>query len=433
MILKGPELQERLYGTPAAYESSDIDVLIHPRDARRARVVMLRTGWTFEPDNGVMWRLSAAASFEREGFRADLHWGLHAAHLPAWTLRPPERALWERARLAPSGFYEPDAESLFVFLAIHAVGHGFERPEWVENVHAAAALVCDWSRVWSIARAARVTHAVRAAMAEQAPGRRVPVLDGPAGRAAWWATYAIRGHAFPQGIRDRIREARAMQRDGFGLVALRGGKLVRVGDLPLIVEPGVFDPKSVTLEGMEIAEREFGDEGPSVIVDVGTGSGLVAIAAARRWPGARVYGTDISTRAVSCARRNAKRLGARAVRVHAGSLMRPMPPSLHGRVELVFSNVPYVSPAGGRSDGWEVPLTTVYGPDADGLGFMRELCRELPRFLGVGGLWVFQLGDSQLEPWSAHLATHGFEPVPAVSRRPGHAIVAAARWKGDHR
>src|SRR5687767_3344328 len=86
LLLKGPELQERLYGTPAAYESSDIDVLVHPDNAAAARAALIANGWSFEADNGVFWRLSAAATFERSGFRADLHWGLHAAHLPAWSL-----------------------------------------------------------------------------------------------------------------------------------------------------------------------------------------------------------------------------------------------------------------------------------------------------------------------------------------------------------
>lgn len=432
MVLKGPELQERLYGTPAAYESSDIDVLVRPPDARRTREVMLRHGWTFEPENGVLWRLSAAASFEREGFRTDLHWGLHAAHLPAWTMRPLELALWERATPDPSGFLVPDAESLFVFLAMHAVGHDFERPEWVENVHAAAAQVRDWERVWHLARVARLTEAVREAMSEQVPGTRFPVLDGAVGRAAWWTTYVIRGHAIPRTARDRVREAIAMRREGFGLIGLRGGRLVRVGDLDLVVEPGVFEPQAVTIRGVDLAAATLDHEEPRIVLDVGTGAGSVALTAARRWPGCEVHGSDVSPRAVRCATHNAGRLGARNVRFHTGSLLGPMPAELRGRADLAFSNVPYVSAAGGKDKkGWAVPLSTIYGPDADGLGFMRELSRELPWFLRPGGLWVFQIGDPQLESWAAHLAANGFDPVMPDVRRPGKAIVAAARWKGE--
>ena len=67
LMLKGPDLQQRLYGTPAAYASADVDVLVPRRLASRARAVLARDGWRFEPENGVLWRMSAAATFVREG------------------------------------------------------------------------------------------------------------------------------------------------------------------------------------------------------------------------------------------------------------------------------------------------------------------------------------------------------------------------------
>src|SRR4051794_17331986 len=76
LILKGPELQWRLYGTPAEYASSDVDVLVHRSDGARARQLLVGWGWRFEPTNSVLWRVSRAATYERGGFRLDLHWGL---------------------------------------------------------------------------------------------------------------------------------------------------------------------------------------------------------------------------------------------------------------------------------------------------------------------------------------------------------------------
>jgi release factor glutamine methyltransferase len=108
-----------------------------------------------------------------------------------------------------------------------------------------------------------------------------------------------------------------------------------------------------------------------------------------------------------------------------------MPASLRGRVDLVFSNVPYISPAGGRRvEGWDVPLATIFGPDADGLGLMRDLVRELPRYLRPGGLWVFQVADDQLESLVVELANGGFDSVLPESRFPGKANVAVAWWRG---
>jgi release factor glutamine methyltransferase len=392
---------------------------------------MLDRGWAFEPENGVLWRLSAAASFERSGFRADLHWGLHAAHLPSWALRTLEQALWSRARRDASGFLLPDDESLFVYLAVHAVGHRFERGEWVDNVHAAAERVHDWSRVWTLADRAHVTSAVREAMSEQGVGTSLPVLDGILGRAVWWSTFVLRGHIIPQHARDRVREAVALRREGFGFTRARPSRSVKVGGLELVVDPGVFEPQGVTVRGVDFAASELGDSAPSVVLDIGAGAGPVAITAAQRWPRSEVYGGDVSPRAVRCAQMNAERLGVRNVRFGVGNLLQAMPARLRGRVDLVFSNVPYVPPAGGReAKGWAVPLSTIFGPDADGLGYMRELCRELPAYMRPGGIWVFQIGDPQLGQFNTHLKDHGFEPIPPVARRPGKAIVAGARWLG---
>ena len=204
LLLKGPDLQARLYGTPAAYASSDVDVLVPARAADRSRAHLSRLGWTFSPDNGVLWRYSRAAAFDRDGFRLDLHWGLHAAHLPAWSLHPLERRLWRGARPGPSGMLEPDPESLLVFLAVHVVGHSFERADWSENVYRSAALVTDWSAVWAIAREARVEGAVRAALDGRRAGA-VPILDGAWGRAVSAATWVGRGHFIPAGLRARVR------------------------------------------------------------------------------------------------------------------------------------------------------------------------------------------------------------------------------------
>ena len=147
LLLKGPDLQDRLYGTPAAYPSGDVDILVPRRLRARARRALVRAGFRFDPSNGVLWRMSAAASYERKGFFLDLHWGLHAGHLPSWCFRSLERDLWANAMPGAHGMFEPDLESLIVFLAVHAAGHRFERAEWSENVRAAASLNPDWRRV----------------------------------------------------------------------------------------------------------------------------------------------------------------------------------------------------------------------------------------------------------------------------------------------
>src|SRR2546422_1903852 len=112
----------------------------------------------------MLWRLSRACLLEHEGAYLDLHWGIHARGLPAVFLRSLERELWNRARRRDDGVYEPRIESLTVYLAVHAAGHHFGRPGWVDSVHRAAAMVDDWDEVWRAAPRRHVEGALAGAM-----------------------------------------------------------------------------------------------------------------------------------------------------------------------------------------------------------------------------------------------------------------------------
>jgi release factor glutamine methyltransferase len=394
--------------------------------------VLLRDrGWVFESGNGFLWRLSAAASFEREGFRVDLHWGLHAAHLPAWPLRALERALWERATPGESGMLEPDPESLLVFLAVHAAGHRFERPEWVDSVVACERLVRDWDRVWRVAGGARVESAVWRALAGGArPG--APLLDGIAGRALWTASWLGRGHFIPRSWRERLGEAVERNREGLAFRRV-GGSTHAFAGMDLRVDRRVFPPKKVTEGLVELALKTLQGHPAPVVVEVGTGSGAVALALARARPEARVYASDISPRAVACARRNGRDLGLERVRFARGSLLEPFPASLLGSTSAVVSNVPYVpSLVAARVGDWGAPLATVVGPDADGLGLLRQLALDARRFLEPGGWFVFQHIRWQWEVIARDLAELGYRlPIPAQDQPLHHAAVGASQWPGE--
>jgi hypothetical protein len=110
LMLKGPELQARLYGTPAAYQSGDVDVWCPAN-------VPIVPGACSRPTAGRSRGRTASCGASRTRPRThvtaslDLHWGLQVGHLPPGVLAPVERALWEGARPGPSGMLEPDPES----------------------------------------------------------------------------------------------------------------------------------------------------------------------------------------------------------------------------------------------------------------------------------------------------------------------------------
>lgn len=167
------------------------------------------------------------------------------------------------------------------------------------------------------------------------------------------------------------------------------------------VRPGVFVPRPET--EMLVAEALAaigGVEGP-VVVDVGTGTGAIALSIKRERPDAKVFATDISAEAVDLARDNAARLGL-DVSVAEGDLLEPLPADLRGWVDLVVSNPPYVTP--GEYD--ELPAEVRADPDRSLLGGVEvyeRLGHAASRWLRDGGVIAVEVG-----------ARHGAEIVQAL-------------------
>ncbi|MFI2644085.1 HemK2/MTQ2 family protein methyltransferase [Streptomyces sp. NPDC018610] len=144
-----------------------------------------------------------------------------------------------------------------------------------------------------------------------------------------------------------------------------------------LVLPGVYAPQDDTALLAEVVADEPLRPG-SQVLDVGTGSGALALAAARR--GAEVTAVDVSWRAVWTARLNA-RLARLPVRAHHGNLFGPV----RGRsFDVILANPPYVPAPGarhaprGRSRAWDA--------GSDGRVVLDRICREAPGLLRPGGV-----------------------------------------------
>jgi len=125
------------------------------------------------------------------------------------------------------------------------------------------------------------------------------------------------------------------------------------------------------------------------ILDIGTGSGCMAIACALAFPGARVDAVDVSAEALEVARRNVvrHRVGER-VRLLAGDCYGPVG---SGRYDLIVSNPPYVSDA----EMAALPPEYLREPaGADGLDVVRRILAGAPAHLAPAGVLVVEVGDS---------------------------------------
>ena len=188
-------------------------------------------------------------------------------------------------------------------------------------------------------------------------------------------------------------------------------------DLSLLVSPGVFVPRPETERLVEVARDSIAGLAAPAVVDVGTGTGAVAVAIKRYRPDARVLATDVSEVAVSLARQNAARHGL-DVEIHGGDLLSTLPEDLRGQVDLLVSNPPYVN----REDYESLPdevRAEPYEALVGGTEFHQRLVELAPAWLAPEGWLVVEIGADQGQRVRALFETglEGVEVLPDLAGR----------------
>lgn len=171
--------------------------------------------------------------------------------------------------------------------------------------------------------------------------------------------------------------------------------------LDLLVDSRVLIPRPETevVAGLAIDAAAAVEGRDAVVVDLGTGSGAIALsAAAERWPHVEVWATDASADALAVARANLAGLGRRAgvVRLAEGSWYDALPGELRGRVDVLVSNPPYVATTDAlpvEVADWE-PTSALLAGD-DGLDDIRVIVAGAPEWLGPEGVLVVEIGETQ--------------------------------------
>ena len=195
--------------------------------------------------------------------------------------------------------------------------------------------------------------------------------------------------------------------------------------LVLTARPGVFVPRPETEVVVDAALEAIAEIGSPVVVDVGTGTGAIALSVALEHPGARVFATDLSTEAVDLAREHAERFGL-AVDVREGDLLAPVVPELSGMTDLVVSNPPYLEPAEVET----LPPDVRADPTAALIGGIGVYERSFPGaadLLRPGGSVVVEIGDTQGEAVAAAACAAGFEGAHVRSDLAGRDRVVEGR------
>lgn len=173
---------------------------------------------------------------------------------------------------------------------------------------------------------------------------------------------------------------------------------------------GVLVPRADSETLIEAAVAHFaGSEGPTRVLDLGTGPGTLLLAALAEWPEAHGLGIDASEEALAYARRNAATLemADRAV-FKPGDWAN----GIAGQFDLILCNPPYIGTA--EELGPEVrdhePSSALFA-GADGLDDYRRIIPDLPRLLAPGGIAVLEIGWTQGEQVSELMGAAGLDPV----------------------
>lgn len=190
---------------------------------------------------------------------------------------------------------------------------------------------------------------------------------------------------------------------------------------PFAVSPAVLIPRPETEHLVEAAMSKVGRK-PARVVDLGTGSGAIAVTLALEMPLWQVEAVDLSSQALQMAQQNAQRLGA-AVTFHSGSWYQALPSQQ--RYDLVISNPPYIASNDHHlSEGdvrFEPSMALTDG--RDGLDCLRVIAAGAPEHLLPGGWLMVEHGYDQGAAVRQLFADAGLAEVQTLPDLAGHERV----------
>jgi release factor glutamine methyltransferase len=202
--------------------------------------------------------------------------------------------------------------------------------------------------------------------------------------------------------------------------------------IKLEVTPAVLIPRPETETVVAAALEEIAERPISRILDLGTGSGAIALAIGSNAPQVTIVASDISDRALAVAARNAKRLGLERrinfLKADCSDVMGD--PASLGCFDLIVSNPPYIKDSEivalkPEIVRWEPHLALAGGPD--GLSFFRHIARFAPNHLNPEGRLIVEIGDGQYDRITEIFRAVGFLYATRLHDFSGMVRVLVAR------
>jgi release factor glutamine methyltransferase len=185
-------------------------------------------------------------------------------------------------------------------------------------------------------------------------------------------------------------------------------------------------PRPETEELVGLLLQSAINQQPSTILDVGTGSGVIALTLAQKFPETKVVATDVSDDALLLARENAARLQIDRVEFRNSDLLE----NVDGKFDLIAANLPYIS----RHDRGQLAAEVLQDPEValfageKGDEMIRQLIESAPEHLNAGGLLALEIGLGQESALIELLRQKNYGDIEAKNDYSGRTRFLIARY-----
>jgi len=242
---------------------------------------------------------------------------------------------------------------------------------------------------------------------------------------AWLIAHA--GDPLSREDADRFFALARRRREGEPVAYLTGWR--EFWGLRLAVDPSVLIPRPETETLVEVALARLPADRALRVLDLGTGSGAIALAIASERPLAQVVATDRSPAALAIAGANAQRLGIVNVAFAQGDWYEVLPPEASDGFDLIASNPPYVVAGDAHLREGDLPFEPIGALVAgdDGLAALRLIVAGAPGRLASGGWLAVEHGYDQSNAVQRLFADAGFQNIVPARDLAGIPRVVAGR------
>jgi len=229
---------------------------------------------------------------------------------------------------------------------------------------------------------------------------------------------------------QRLNDALARRAAGVPMAYITGTR--EFWSLELLVSPATLVPRPETELLVDYALREIPRDASWNVLDLGTGSGAIAVAIASERPACNVVAVDVSTDALAAARSNVQRHQLPNVTCLEGDWTAPV---ADRQFEVILSNPPYVAMDDTALEALRAEPDLALTAGADGLDAIRRLSCDCRDILINNGLLLLEHGNQQKAAVAAILLADGWGDITCVDDYAGHPRMTTARYKArenDH-